>query len=378
MYTLVHKDKNTGARAGVLATEHGNVETPVFMPVGTQATVKTLSPAELHEAGARIILGNTYHLYLRPGDELIKKAGGLHEFSQWDGPFLTDSGGYQVFSLAELRKITDQGVRFQSHIDGSYHFFTPESVIDIQRNLGTDIMMLLDECSPYPVEKKDAARAVRRTSDWARRSKIHVGQTAPPHGFKQAVFGIVQGGTYKDLRRASAESLIDIGFDGYAIGGLAVGEPKEHMMEICRWTADLLPKNQARYLMGVGTPEDIVNAIYLGVDMFDCVMPTRNARNGTLFTQNGKIVIKNSVYFDDFRPVDAECSCYTCRNFSRAYLRHLFKANEILGLRLATLHNIHFFMQIVTDARDHILHDDFASWKKSFLDRYNQKQGGYS
>ena len=370
MFKLIKKDRDSSARAGMLSTPHGDVETPVFMPVGTQGTVKTLSPAELEDAGAKIILGNTYHLFLRPGDDLILKAGGLHEFTQWKGPFLTDSGGYQVFSLAELRKINDEGVKFQSHIDGSYHFFTPESVVDIQRNLGTDIMMVLDECSSYPVDHETAKKANYRTLNWADRAKKRFIDTEPPLQKKQAIFGIVQGSIYPDIRKESAEKLIEIGFDGYAIGGLAVGEPKEKMFELTELAAGILPESKARYLMGVGKPEDILNAISLGIDMFDCVIPTRNARNGTFFTKNGKVVIKNKAYFDDFSPIDDSCSCYTCRNFSRAYLRHLFKADEILGLRLATLHNVHFFMDIVKEARKHIIEEDFIIWKQNFLNNY--------
>jgi len=367
MFVLEKKDINTKARAGVLKTPHGDIPTPIFMPVGTQASVKTLSPEDLKDAGAEIVLANTYHLFLRPGEDLILKAGGLHGFSGWEKPFLTDSGGYQVFSLAELRKINDEGVTFQSHIDGSYHFFSPESVVDIQRKLGTDIMMVLDECSPYPVDLKAAADANRRTIDWAKRAKKQFDDTEPPLGEKQAVFGIVQGSVYPEIRKESAKRLIDIGFDGYAIGGLAVGEPKEQMFEITEITTEILPENQARYLMGVGKPEDILNAISLGVDMFDCVIPTRNARNGTFFTSQGKVVIKNNKYFDDFKPIDNNCNCYTCRNFSRAYLRHLFKSEEILGLRLASLHNIHFFMNMVKQARIQILNGSFAGWKKQFL-----------
>jgi len=373
LFKFIEKDQKTKARAGILSTPHGDIETPVFMPVGTQGTVKTMSPAELEEADVKIILGNTYHLFLRPGDKLILQAGGLHEFTQWKGPFLTDSGGYQVFSLAELRKINDEGVKFQSHIDGSYHFFTPESVVNIQRNLGTDIMMVLDECSSYPVDYESAKKANARTINWAERAKTRFIQTEPPLGNRQAIFGIVQGSIFPDIRKESAEKLINIGFDGYAIGGLAVGEPKEKMLEITEITADFLPEDKARYLMGVGKPEDILNAISLGVDMFDCVIPTRNARNGTFFTKNGKVVIKNRAYFDDFSPIDDSCTCYTCRNFSRAYLRHLFKAEEILGLRLATLHNIHFFMNLIKEAREHIITGDFYIWKRSFINKYYNK-----
>ncbi len=360
----------TKARAGLLSTTHGKVQTPLFMPVGTQGTVKTLSPEDLLGAGVQIILGNTYHLYLRPGIDIIREAGGLHRFMNWPFPILTDSGGFQVFSLAELRKITSEGVKFQSHLDGSYHLFTPEVVVEIQKNLGTDIMMVLDECAPYPCSYEDAMKASNRTLAWAERSKVRHYELEPVHGRDQALFGIVQGSTYEPLRKISAERLIELDFDGYAIGGLAVGEPKSAMTEITALCTDLLPTEKPRYLMGVGKPEDIVEAIALGVDMFDCVVPTRNGRNGTLFTWEGRLVVKNRQYEQDFSPISETCSCYTCQHFSRAYLRHLFHAEEILGLRLASIHNLHFYMDLVRNAREAILNRSFETWRKTFYHHY--------
>ena len=360
----------TKARAGILSTPHGKIQTPFFMPVGTQGTVKTLSPEDLLQTGAQIILANTYHLYLRPGDAIIREAGGLHCFMGWSLPILTDSGGFQVFSLSELRKITNEGVKFQSHLDGSYHMFTPEVVVDIQRNLGTDIMMVLDECAPYPCSYEDALKANNRTLAWAQRSLVRHQESEPPHGKEQALFGIVQGSTYEPIRRVSAESLIELEFDGYAIGGLAVGEPKSVMAEMTAFCTDLLPVEKPRYLMGVGKPEDIVEAISLGVDMFDCVIPTRNGRNGTLFTWQGRLVVKNRQYERDFSPVSEDCSCYTCQNFSRSYLRHLFHAEEILGLRLASIHNLHFYMELVQRAREAVLDGSFETWRKTFYHHY--------
>lgn len=369
-FVLEKTDSRTKARAGILRTGHGPVRTPVFMPVGTQGTVKTVSPHELADAGVQIILGNTYHLYLRPGDALIREAGGLHAFMGWSFPILTDSGGFQVFSLAELRKISDDGVRFQSHLDGSYHLFTPESVVDIQRNIGSDVMMVLDECVPHPCTEKDAGQAVRRTLAWAERSVGQFGKTELSAMSSQALFGIGQGSTYADLRRICAERLVEMDLDGYAIGGLAVGEPKSAMKEMTELSTDLFPKSKPRYLMGVGKPENIVEAIAQGVDMFDCVIPTRNARNGTVYTRRGKQVVKNLPFQKDFKPIEEACSCYTCRNFTRAYIRHLFQAGEILGLRLTTIHNLHFYMDLVNDARKAVLSDQFHSWKKEFFDVY--------
>ncbi len=331
------------------------------MPVGTRATVKTLSPAELHDVGAQIILGNTYHLYLRPGHELIQKAGGLHKFMGWNKPILTDSGGFQVMSLKGLRKITPEGVRFQSHIDGSYHMFTPEKVIKIQNAIGADIIMSFDECPPYPATKKYIAESLKVTLDWAKRGKEVHKDTE-----KQALFGIVQGGIYEDLREESARKLMDMNFPGYSIGGLAVGEPKDDLLKITSFLNNILPKNKPRYLMGVGTPIDLLENIENGIDMFDCVMPTRNARKGTIFTRNGKLIIKSARYKQDFSPIDEECDCYACRNFSRAYIRHLFSVDELLGMRLATIHSLHFYMELISKARKAILENRFSQFKKEF------------
>lgn len=356
---------HSSARAGVLSTPHGAVETPVFMPVGTQGTVKTLSPKDLRDAGAQIVLGNTYHLYLRPGSDVIAEAGGLHSFMSWEGPLLTDSGGYQVFSLADLNKITEDGVTFQSHWDGSYHLFTPEKVIQVQIALGADIIMILDECTPYPCSYEYARRSNDMTLRWAQRCRIE-------HNNKdgQALFGIVQGSTFPDLRERSAKALVDIGFDGYAIGGLAVGEPKSVMYEMIEAAVAHLPQGHPRYLMGVGKPEDLVRGVSSGLDMFDCVIPTRNGRNGTLFTYRGKLVVKNAEYAKDFEPIDRTCSCYTCRTFTRAYLRHLFHAGEMLAPRLATLHNIHFFLDLMKQMREAILEGCFLSWRTDFEENY--------
>ena len=329
------------------------------MPVGTRATVKTLSPAELEDVGAQIILGNTYHLYLRPGHDLIKTAGGLHKFMSWNKPILTDSGGFQVMSLKGLRKITPEGVRFQSHIDGSYHMFTPEKVIEIQNAIGADIIMSFDECPPYPATKKYIAESLKTTLDWAKRGKeAHKNP-------EQALFGIVQGGIFEDLREESARKLMEIDFPGYSIGGLAVGESKQDLLKITKFLNNILPKNKPRYLMGVGTPKDILDNIENGIDMFDCVMPTRNARKGTVFTSNGKLIIKSARYKEDFSPIDKECDCYTCKNFSRAYIRHLFSVDELLGMRLATIHSLHFYMKLVKSARKAIFDKKFAEFKKS-------------
>ena len=369
-FRVEKKDGETKARAGVLTTSRGKVQTPVFMPVGTQGTVKTVSPQELREVGAQIILANTYHLYLRPGDALIREVGGLHRFMGWASPILTDSGGYQVFSLAELRKVSDEGVRFQSHLDGSYHTFTPESIVDVQRNLGSDVMMVLDECVAYPCSYEDAVKANDRTLRWAERCLVRFRQTRSYSAESQAIFGIVQGSTYEPVRRVSAEHLVALGFDGYGIGGLAVGEPRTAMLEMVDLTTDRLPQDRLRYLMGVGKPEDIVDAIELGVDMFDCVIPTRNGRNGTVYTWGGKLVMKNKMFEKDTLPVAEGCGCYTCRHFSRAYVRHLFQAGEMLGLRLATIHNLYFYMELVREARQAVVEGRFQAWKKHFVSEY--------
>ncbi len=373
-FELTAQDSRSAARAGVLTTDHGAIETPIFMPVGTIGTVKTLSPHDLRENGVQIILGNTYHLYLKPGLDILRQAGGLHRFNSWNGPILTDSGGFQVYSLDELRKIYSRGVEFRSHWDGSKHFFTPEKVVDIQRVIGSDIMMVLDQCIANPSDFETAQAANELTIAWAQRSRERFLQTNPLYGFQQFQFGIVQGGIYPEIRRESVQALFNIGFEGYAIGGLAVGEGQEERNRITSFCTELLPEDRPRYLMGVGTPLDILDGIERGVDMFDCVMPPRNARNGTVFTSRGKLVIRNSLYKEDFRPLEEGCTCYACQNFSRAYIRHLFNVNEVLGLRLATLHNVHFYLKLVRQARQAILAGRYLDWKNNFVSHYLQKE----
>lgn len=369
-YELQKKDKNSKARAGKLTTDHGVIETPIFMPVGTQGTVKAIDQKTLKkDIDAPIILGNTYHLYLRPGMEIMEKAGGLHQFMNWDRTLLTDSGGFQVFSLSELRKLKSYGVEFRSHLDGSKHLFTPEKVIKIERQIGADIIMPLDECTPYPCDYDYAKKSKELTSAWAILNKEAFEKSEPLYGHTQRLFGIVQGSVYKDLREASAKDLMNIGFDGYSIGGLAVGEPAEEMYELVDFTTDILPENKPRYLMGVGRPENILEAIERGVDMFDCVMPTRNARNAYLFTSIGIVTIKNSIYKDDFSPLDSNCDCYTCQNFTKAYLRHLFNAREILAYELATIHNLRFYLNLIKEARKQILNDTFTEWKNKIINK---------
>jgi queuine tRNA-ribosyltransferase len=341
-FEILKKSKKSKARVGKLYTDHGIVNTPAFMPVGTQGTVKTMSPRNLEEIGAEIILSNTYHLYLRPGPELIKEAGGLHKFMSWNKPILTDSGGFQVYSLAEKRKVTEEGVEFTSHIDGSKHFFTPEKVIEIQTAFGSDIMMPLDECVPYPCDKKVAEDAVVRTTKWAKESV----QCTANSEQKGILFGIVQGGTYKDLRKRSAEEICGIDFPGYAIGGLSVGEPQEEMFEMLNVLKDVMPEDKPKHLMGVGFASDILGAINYGMDLFDCVIPTRLARHGSFLTYEGKTSIRNARFERDFSPIDPECDCYACRNFTKAYIRHLFWAREILSMQLLTIHNLRFFMRL--------------------------------
>lgn len=365
MYKLIHKEKQTRARTGKLTTAHGEIDTPCFMPVGTQGTVKTLSPKEIEESGAQIMLSNAYHLFLRPGIDVISKAGGLHKFISWLKPILTDSGGYQIFSLALLRKVSDNGVEFQSHIDGLKHVLTPEDVIGIEQDLGSDIIMPLDECVHYPCNKDHAEVSVKRTLDWAVRS-LKVTRSKE----KQLLFGIVQGATYEDLRKACAKELTSMNFDGFAIGGVSVGEPKSLTYSIVDLTASLLPEELPRYVMGVGMPEDIISLVEYGVDMFDCVIPTRYGRNGTAFTSRGKITIRNSPYIEDFSPLDSDCLCYTCKTFSRAYLRHLFNTNEILGLRLVSLHNTCFYQLLMRKIRESIVKDKFLEFKNEFLSAY--------
>jgi queuine tRNA-ribosyltransferase len=374
MYTLIHSEKNTKARLGKVTTAHGEFQTPCFMPVGTQGTVKAVSPRELDELGAKIILSNAYHLFLRPGTEVIKKAGGLHKFMSWDKPMLTDSGGYQIFSLALLRKIHHDGVEFQSHIDGMKHFLTPADVVQVQADLGSDIMMPLDECVHYPCAKDHAQVAMNKTVDWARRSKKALSEKPCPYGYSQYLFGIVQGATYEDLRKDCARQLVDMDFDGYSIGGVSVGEPRNLIYNIVDFVVDMLPLNKPRYLMGVGHPEDILEGVEDGIDMFDCVIPTRYGRNGTAFTSEGKLTIRNAPYLEDFLPLDPECDCYCCKNFSRAYLRHLFNTEEILGLRLVSMHNIYFFLELMRRIREAIAVDRFQQFKKDFLAKYNQDE----
>ena len=353
----------------MIYTDHGVIRTPVFMPVGTQASVKALSPLELRQIHAQIILSNTYHLYLRPGSELVRKAGGLQKFSSWHRPVLTDSGGYQIFSLAELNKITPEGLHFKSHLDGSLHFFSPEKVVEIQRDLGADIVMVLDECAPFPCDHSYATQAHRITLDWAKRSRAALKQSRPRFHFSQQPFAIIQGSVYEDLRRQSTLALMDLDFPGYAIGGLSVGEPKAAMYDMTELCCSLLPADKPRYLMGVGKPEDLLEGIERGVDMFDCIMPTRNGRNGTAFTSHGPIVIKNAKFKDQFQPLDANCDCYTCQTFTRAYLRHLFQAEELLVLRLISLHNVSFYLHLMEQARKAIWSGRFKSWKKRMLVR---------
>jgi queuine tRNA-ribosyltransferase len=369
---ISHSDPKSRARRGTFETDHGSVETPIFMPVGTRAAVKTLRSSDLTGLGAQIILGNTYHLLLRPGNDIMQEMGGLHRFMNWSRPILTDSGGFQVFSLQELRKLNEEGVEFQSHIDGSRHLFTPESVVDTQRIIGSDIMMVLDECLPAMMSYEHHRVSTDRSMRWARRARAHHDSMPPLYGHRQQLFGIVQGGTHADLRRGSAESLMETGFDGYAIGGLAVGEPTETMYEIVDLVAPILPADQPRYLMGVGTPQNLLECIARGIDMFDCVMPTRNARNGSVFTWQGRLNLRNSRHKSDPAPIDAECDCETCRNYSRAYVRHLFNVDEITGYVLATIHNVRFYLKLMEMAREHIAHGDFSDWMRGVLERMSQ------
>ncbi len=374
-FRLEHRDEDSGARAGVMVTPRGNVHTPVFMPVGTQATVKTLSPHELEEIGAEIVLANTYHLYLRPGHDLIRELGGLHAFMNWGRPILTDSGGFQVFSLSDLRVVRKEGVVFRSHLDGSEHFISPELAVEIQDSLGSDVVMTLDQCVGFPSDLPLAKRAVENTLDWARRSKV--AWAGDRSSDTAALFGIVQGSTYESLRVRCAKALVEMDFDGYAIGGLSVGEPKSATFDMTDVTVGELPEERLRYLMGVGFPDDIIEAVSRGIDMFDCVMPTRNARNGTVFTSRGKLVVKNVEYAKDERPLDADCDCYTCANFSRAYLRHLFQAGELLGPRLATLHSLRFFFTMMESMRESIMNGRFPEWRKDFLEKYDSGEDAH-
>jgi queuine tRNA-ribosyltransferase len=373
-FELLATDNNSKARAGVISTDHGLVETPIFMPVGTAGSVKAVTQDQLkEEVKAQIILGNTYHLYLRPGTSILEQAGGLHKFNGWDRPILTDSGGYQVFSLAANRKIKEEGVVFQSHIDGSRHLFTPESVMDTQRSIGADIVMAFDECPPYPSEYDYAKKSMELTHRWLARCVNQMNNTEPKYGYSQSLFPIVQGSTFKDLRQASAEFVAGMECDGNAIGGLSVGEPEEMMYEFSALCCEYLPADKPRYLMGVGNPWNILENISLGIDMFDCVMPTRNGRNGMLFTSNGVINIKNKKWENDFSPIDSELDCHSSRFYTKAYLRHLFVSSEILALTIASIHNLAFYLHLVREARAHILAGDFNAWKQEMIPRLKQR-----
>ena len=363
-------DPRTGARLGVMHLPHGDVLTPCFMPVGTQATVKAMTPEELkQDVKANIILSNTYHLFLRPGHELIKKAGGLHKFMRWDRNILTDSGGFQVFSLGALRKITEEGVEFRSHIDGTKKFISPEKAMEIQNALGSDIMMCFDECAPYGATREYVEKSMERTTRWAKRCK-----EAHKNTENQALFGIVQGGFFKDLREKSAKDLIELDFPGYAIGGISVGEPKEEFLDILRYTAPLLPENKPRYLMGVGTPDYLIEAVLAGVDMCDCVLPTRMARNGTALTHYGRLNMVNACHTYDFTTLDKDCDCYTCKNYTRSYIRHLFKAKEILGARLLSIHNLRFLTKLMEDVREAIQEERLIEFKEEFYKKYGYEK----
>jgi queuine tRNA-ribosyltransferase len=373
-FDLLTTDIHSQARAGKITTDHGVIETPIFMPVGTVASVKGVHQRELkEEINPDIILGNTYHLYLRPKMDILEKAGGLHKFMNWDRNILTDSGGYQVYSLSSNRKIKEEGVKFKSHIDGSYHFFSPESAVDIQRSIGADIIMAFDECTPYPCDYRYAKRSMHMTHRWLDRCITHFGNTQPKYGYEQTFFPIVQGSTYKDLRKQSAEYIANAGAEGNAIGGLSVGEPADEMYAMTEVVTAVLPKDKPRYLMGVGTPINILENIALGIDMFDCVMPTRNARNGMLFTAHGTINIKNKKWEDDFSPLDELGTTFVDRDYTKAYLRHLFAANELLGMQIATIHNLGFYMDLVREARKRILAGDFRAWKDKMVKQMDKR-----
>lgn len=364
-YELIKTCKQTGARLGKVHTPHGSFDTPIFMPVGTLATVKTMSPEELKAINAQIILANTYHLWLRPGEDIVKEAGGLHRFMNWDRPILTDSGGFQVFSLSDIREITEEGVHFRNHLSGEKLFFSPEIAMQIQNDLGPDIMMVLDECPPYPATYEYMKKSVERTSRWAERSlKAHQRKD------DQALFGIVQGGEYEDLRKQSARDLMSLDFPGYAIGGLSVGEPKEVMNRVLEEITPILPAQKPRYLMGVGSPGALIDGVMRGIDMFDCVLPTRIARNGTCMTSKGRLVVRNAKYARDFRPIDEHCDCYVCQNYTRAYIRHLINCNETFGFRLTTYHNLHFLLKLMEQVREAIRDDRLGDFKEEFYERY--------
>jgi queuine tRNA-ribosyltransferase len=368
-YELIKTCKQSGARLGVLHTPHGDIPTPIFMPVGTQATVKGMSPRELEEVGSKIILSNTYHLYMRPGNELIREAGGLHQFMNWSKPILTDSGGFQVFSLANFRNIKEEGVTFKSHIDGSSHFIAPEDAIKIQNDLGADIIMAFDECTPYPADYDYAKKSLERTTRWAKRCK-----DAHKNTGNQALFGIVQGSMYEDLRIQSAKELLELDFPGYAIGGLSVGEPADLMVKMLDVTVPMMPAHKPRYLMGVGTPDYLLEGVLRGVDMFDCVLPSRIGRNGTVLTSQGRLIVRDKKYARDFTPLDHECDCYACKNFTKGYIRHLIKAGEVLGIRLTTWHNLRFLIKFMEDIRQAIMEDRLIDFKEEFFKKFNKKE----
>lgn len=364
-YRLIKTEKHTGARLGEIITPHGTFPTPMFMPVGTLATVKSIAPEELETMGAGIILSNTYHLWLRPGADIVEEAGGLHKFMNWDKGILTDSGGFQVFSLSDMRKITEEGVHFRNHLNGSKMFLSPEKAINIQNKLGPDIMMSFDECPPFHESHDYVEKSIHRTTRWAERGlKAH----ANPH--KQGLFGIMQGAGYKDLRLQHAKDMISLDFPGYSIGGLSVGETKQEMNTVLDYLAPIMPENKPRYLMGVGSPDALIDGVIRGIDMFDCVLPTRIARNGTCMTSSGRLVVKNAKYERDFRPIDENCDCYTCRNYTRAYVRHLFKADETFGLRLTSYHNLYFLLNLMKNVRQAIMDDNLLEFKQDFFERY--------
>ncbi|WP_314760620.1 tRNA guanosine(34) transglycosylase Tgt [uncultured Abiotrophia sp.] len=367
-YELIKEEKHTGARLGILHTQHGSFPTPMYMPVGTLATIKGLSPEELKEMGADVVLANTYHLWLRPGEDLVAEAGGLHKFMNWDKGILTDSGGFQVFSLSDMRKITEEGVHFRNHINGEKLFLSPEKAIHIENQLGADIIMSFDECPPFDQSYDYVKRSIERTTRWAER-----GLRAHQRPQDQALFGILQGAGYKDLRLAHAQDMIAMDFPGYSIGGLSVGESKEEMNEVLDYLTPVMPKHKPRYLMGVGSPDSLIDGVIRGVDMFDCVLATRIARNGTCMTSQGRLVVKNAQYARDFRPIDEKCDCYTCKHYSRAYIRHLIKCDEIFGLRLASIHNVHFLLNLMKQVRYHIENDSLLDFRQAFFEEY-----GYS
>ncbi|NTU57793.1 MAG: tRNA guanosine(34) transglycosylase Tgt [Chlorobiaceae bacterium] len=371
-FSVSSKDPHSAARCGVLSTDHGDIPTPIFMPVGTRASVKSVEPVELKQIDVKIILANTYHLFLKPGNSILFKAGGIHKFMNWDRPLLTDSGGYQVYSLSELRKISEDGVTFKSHLDGSRLHFTPENVVDTQRIIGSDIMMPLDECPPWPAEKGYVRKSGELTIRWAERGRNRFTSTTPHYGYDQYQFGITQGGTYDDLRAHSSRALVDMDFDGYAVGGMAVGEPAEEMYRMLELSHTLLPESKPRYLMGVGTPANILNAIERGIDMFDCVIPTREGRNGRVYTRSGTMNLRSAKFAEDFRPIDEGFDNHVCRNYSRAYIRHLLNVGEILGMKLCTLHNISFYLWLTSTARRHIEAGTFTDWKEAFLTEFTR------